>query len=90
VCKKFKTNTATYSTVTLNTVNSPLLPLPVVVLGGVIVVLANGPNIRGFKPGGRWVFKGDEIRRTTSFGGEVKPSASRREILRYVKDPCVV
>jgi hypothetical protein len=29
-----------------------------------------------------------EIRTTTSFGGEVKPSAPCRKILRYAKDTC--
>jgi hypothetical protein len=42
-------------------------------------VLATGPKVRGFKPGwGRWIFKGDKIHSTTSFGGEVKPSVSCR------------
>jgi hypothetical protein len=51
-------------------------------------VLATGPKVRGFKPGrGQWIFKGDKIRSTTSFGGEVKPSLPCRKILRHVKDP---
>jgi hypothetical protein len=29
-----------------------------------------------------------KIRSTTSFGGEVKPSAICRKVLRYVKNPC--
>jgi hypothetical protein len=50
-------------------------------------VLATGPKDRGFKPGrGQWIFKGDKIRSTTSFGGEVKPSLPCRKIL-HVKDP---
>jgi hypothetical protein len=59
-----------------------------VVLGGVIVImLTNGPKVRGFKLSrGRWKFKeGKKNRSTTSFGGEVKPSASCRKILRYAK-----
>jgi hypothetical protein len=52
----------------------------VVALGGLVVsVLATGPKVRGFKPGrGRWIFKGDKIRSTPSFGGEVKPSVPCR------------
>jgi hypothetical protein len=59
------------------------------VLGGlVVIVFANGPKVRGFKPGrGRWIWKVIKIRCTTSFGGEVKPSAPCRKILRHVKDP---
>jgi hypothetical protein len=47
-----------------------------VVLGGiVIIVLAIGPKVRGFKPSrGRYIFKGD-INSTTSFGGHVKITA---------------
>jgi hypothetical protein len=42
-------------------------------LGGLVVsVLATGPKVRGFDPDrGRWIFKGDKSRSTTSFGGEV-------------------
>jgi hypothetical protein len=42
-------------------------------LGGLmIIVIATGPKVRCFKPGqGRWIFKGDNIRLTSSFGGEV-------------------
>jgi hypothetical protein len=41
----------------------------------VVIVFAIGPKVRGFKPGqGRWIFKGHEIRSTTSFGREVKPA----------------
>jgi hypothetical protein len=54
----------------------------------VVIVLAIGPKVRGFKPGrGRRIFKGDKIRNKTSFGGAVKPSARLRKILRNVKDP---
>jgi hypothetical protein len=35
-------------------------------------------------------FKGDRIRGTTSFGGEVKLSDLCRKILSYVNDPCGV
>jgi hypothetical protein len=39
------------------------------VLGGVVViVLATGPKVRGFKPSRwLWIFKGDKIRSTSSF-----------------------
>jgi hypothetical protein len=50
----------------------------------VVIVLANGPKVCGFKPaeddGFLTVIK---IRSTTSFGGEIKPSASCRKILWY-------
>jgi hypothetical protein len=49
------------------------------------MVFVIGPKVRGFKPGQkRWIFKGDKIRRATSFGGEVKTSFPCR--LRHVKD----
>jgi hypothetical protein len=48
-------------------------------------VLVIGPKVCGFKPGqGRWEIK---TRSTPSFGGEVKPSAPCRKILRDVEDP---
>jgi hypothetical protein len=53
-----------------------------------VIVLAIGSKVRGFKPGrGRWIFKGDKIL-STSFGREVKPAVQCRNILRHVKDPC--
>ena len=40
-----------------------------------VSVLAFRTQIRGFKPGrSRWIFKGEKILSTPSFGGEVKPS----------------
>jgi hypothetical protein len=65
-----------------------MIYVEIVAVGGLLVsVLAIGPNVRGFKTGqGRCIFKGDKIRSTTSFGGEVKPSVTCREILRQVKD----
>jgi hypothetical protein len=55
---------------------------------GSLVVSVLGPKVRGFRPSqGRRIFKGDTIRSTTSFGGEVKQSAPRRKILYHVKDP---
>jgi hypothetical protein len=41
-----------------------------------VSVLAIGPNVEGFKPGGV----------TPSFGGEVKPEAPCHKILWHVKD----
>ena len=42
-------------------------------------VLAFGTQVRGFKPGrSRWIFKGEKILSTPSFGGEVKPSVPCR------------
>jgi hypothetical protein len=57
-----------------------------VVLGGVmVIVLAIGTKVRGFKPGQeRWIFRAIKIH---SSGGEVKPSAPCHKILRHVKDP---
>jgi hypothetical protein len=47
-----------------------------IVLGGVMVVLlATGLNVRGYKPGReRWIFKEMKISSATSFGRDVKPS----------------
>jgi hypothetical protein len=54
-------------------------------LGGlVVIVLAIGPEVRGFKPGReKWTLRAIKI---TSFGEEVKPSTPCRNILRHVKD----
>jgi hypothetical protein len=53
----------------------------IVFLGGLVLsVLGIRPKIRGFEPGReRWTFKCNKIRSTTSFGGEVKPSATCRK-----------
>jgi hypothetical protein len=63
--------------------------ISLVVLGCLMVImLAIGPKVREFNAGrGRSIFKGDKICRTTSFGGEIKPSSPRREILLHVKEP---
>jgi hypothetical protein len=54
----------------------------------VVIVLTIGSKVRVFKPGReRWIFKGDKKNSTTFFGGEVKPSATCRNILRHDKDP---
>jgi hypothetical protein len=54
----------------------------------VVIVLAIVPKVHGFKPGrGQWIFKNDKIRSTTSFGGEVKPSLSCRNILLHLYNP---
>jgi hypothetical protein len=51
-----------------------------VVLGGIAVtVLAARPKVRGFKPEDGFL-RATKIRTTTSFGGEVKPSAPCPEI----------
>jgi hypothetical protein len=50
------------------------------------VVLAIRPKFCGFKPGQEQrIFKGDEIRSTTSFGREEKLLTPSRKILRHVK-----
>jgi hypothetical protein len=56
-------------------------------LGYVMVsVIPVGPEVSGFSPGrSRWIFKGDKIRGTPSFGGEVKPEAPCRKNLRHLK-----
>jgi hypothetical protein len=60
----------------------------VILSGLVVIVLAIGSKVRGFKPDcGRWIFKGDKIHSMTSCGGEVKPSAPSHKILQHVKDP---
>jgi hypothetical protein len=50
-------------------------------------VLTTKPKIRGFEPGrGLWILKGEKIRGTTSFGGEVQLSVPCHKILRPVKE----
>jgi hypothetical protein len=50
------------------------------------VMIAIRRKFRGFKPGQKQrIFKGDEIRSTTSFGREVKLLTPCRKILRHVK-----
>jgi hypothetical protein len=58
-----------------------------VILGGLVVsVPAIGPKVNRFKPGqGQQTFMGYIFRGTSSFGGEVKPSATRCKILQHVK-----
>jgi hypothetical protein len=53
-----------------------------------VIVLATGAKVRGFKPGRvRWILKPITIRSKTSFPEEVKPSAPCRKVLRHVKEP---
>jgi hypothetical protein len=53
-----------------------------------VIVLAVFPKFRGFKHGrGQWILSAIQIRSTPSFGGEVNPSATCRNILQHVKDP---
>ena len=50
-------------------------------------VLAFGTQVRGFKPDRScWIFRGEKILSTPSFGGELKP-LSHVVDLRHVKDP---
>jgi hypothetical protein len=60
-----------------------------VALGGlVVIVVATGPKVRGFKPGrGDGFLRAIKIRSTPSFGGEVKLETPCRNILRHVKEP---
>jgi hypothetical protein len=63
---------------------------PVTVSGpsGVVVsVLTTGPKGRGFEPDqGNGFLIAIKIRRTLSFGWEIKPEVPCRNILRHVKD----
>jgi hypothetical protein len=48
-----------------------------------------GPKVRWFKLGRRrWIFKGDKIRSTTSFGREEKSAIPCGKILRHIKGTC--
>jgi hypothetical protein len=60
-----------------------------VVLGILVVsVLAIRPKVRGFIPSrGRWIFSGEKIHSTPSFGRREKPLVPSRKILRHVKCP---
>jgi hypothetical protein len=56
----------------------------------VVIVLAIGPKVRGFKVNRRrYILRAIKIR-NTSFGGEVKQSTPYRKLLRHVKEPCGV
>jgi hypothetical protein len=70
-CSTFPRNVGTY--------------LQFVALGGlVIIMLAIWLKVRGFKPGrGRRILTATEIRSTTSFGGQVKPSVPWGKILQH-------
>jgi hypothetical protein len=59
------------------------------VLGGVmVIVLAIGPKVRCSNPTeSDRLLRAIKISRTTSFGGEVGPSAPCRKSLRHVKEP---
>jgi hypothetical protein len=60
-----------------------------VLFGGVmVIVLAIGLQVRGFKHCiGDGFLRAVNIRGTPSIGGEEKPEAPRRKILRHVKTP---
>jgi hypothetical protein len=54
----------------------------------IILKIATGSKVSGFKPSrGRQTFKGDKLRRKTSFGGEMKPSVLCRKTLRHCEEP---
>jgi hypothetical protein len=59
-----------------------------VALGGLmVIVLATGPKVRGFKLGRGWsILREIKIRSMTSFGQEVNPSVPCRKILRHFKE----
>jgi hypothetical protein len=50
-----------------------------------VSVIAIGPKVPGFRTG---ILRAITIRSTPSFGGEVKPLAPCRKILRHVKELC--
>jgi hypothetical protein len=53
-----------------------------------VIVLAIGPKVRCSKPTeSDRLLRAIKIRSTTSFGGEVGPSASSHKSLRHVKEP---
>jgi hypothetical protein len=62
------------------------------VLGGLaVIVLANGPEVRGFKPGqDDELLKAIKVHSTISFREEVKPQAPCHKILGHVKNSCGV
>jgi hypothetical protein len=65
------------------------LPSPVLLGSLVVIVLAVGTKVRGFKScRGRWILRTIKIRSTPSFGGEAKPAGPCSNILRHVKDHC--
>jgi hypothetical protein len=56
--------------------------------GLVVIALAIGPKVLGFKPGrGKWIIKGDRNHSMTFIEGEVKPSVPSHRILWHVKGP---
>jgi hypothetical protein len=56
----------------------------------VVIVLVIGPKVCESDPAENDKFlRAIKIRSTTSFGREVKPSASCRKLLRHVKYPTV-
>jgi hypothetical protein len=62
----------------------------VVLSGLVVIVLAIGPWVRGFKHGrNNRLLRTIKVRSASSFGGEIKPSTLCK-ILWHVKDPCGV
>jgi hypothetical protein len=61
----------------------------IILLYVIVVMIAIVPKARGFKPGrGRRILRVIKIHSTTSFRGEVKPSAPCRLMLWHEKEPC--
>jgi hypothetical protein len=55
----------------------------------VVIVLAIGHKVCGFKPGReRWILTAIKSRNTNSFGREVSLSDPWRNILRHAKETC--
>jgi hypothetical protein len=51
-----------------------------------VIMIAIGPKVRGFERGrGRWILRPIQIRSTTFFGGEIKPTIPCRKILQHIK-----
>jgi hypothetical protein len=54
--------------------------------GLVIIMVAIGPKVCGFKPGDEGFSRPIKIRSMISFGGEVKPPAPCHKVLWHVKN----
>jgi hypothetical protein len=53
----------------------------------VVIVLAIGPKVRGFKPGrGQWFSRAIKVRTTSLFWGVIKPSAPCRKFYDILKN----
>jgi hypothetical protein len=93
-CSLFLHNTTQYYTVSVILTQLTLtlttsLHTDYIVLSGVMLIMpATEPKVHWLKSSSqKRILRAIKIRSTTSFGGEVKPSARCRKILRHVKEP---